>query len=1048
MKKILTFFAAMLIGITAINAEDLYLRGGVNGWNASNDYKFADNGDGTFTLNKTFDLEGEFKFADANWGSVLNFGSSEKATCSEQGVTINLVTNGTNISTDGKLSLTKIVVDKNQKKATFFGTKGTASDGVYTIAGQSALVGVEWDPTATINDMTDMKDGTYQLVKEDISLAAGNYDYKAVKNHTWGIWECPSGNNNNTLTISEAGTYTVTFTLTPATSTLVANAVKSGEPQPIETKYYITGNAALCGEKAWNAQAIEMDDSTHTFTAMAAGEYEMKITNGAWEPAGQSWGSAALSEECSAGVGDKDGNIHFIVETPNNVVVSIANGSVTVTGTFKQEEPVKQDYYLVGYINGANIGCEEDYESLYEEYKFVDGTLTTTFTETSYVFVKTSDNSHWYLANEYVAPAAKVDAILAEGNTQKVGVNGNIEVTFTLTENADGTVTLSYKEPVITYADSVYYVAGNFTKWAEGMLALPASVELPADSALEFKQVLTRTVLADGDSVRQDTTWYGQANEGNKMTRESSAWTLDGEYNVLATTDIAGTYTFSLNEKGEFVLGWPKEPVITYADSVYYVAGNFTKWAEGMLALPASVELPADSALEFKEVLLRTILADGDSVGQDTTWYGQANEGNKMTRESSTWTLDGEYNVLATTDIEGTYTFSLNEKGEFVLGWPEKPLPEVKYYAKNNWDGGEWSWLEMSATNKENIYMLDSVVFGGGENAGININSKADDADAKWFDVDHIVVLDDGHGTDTVIPSRPPHIRVAAEEEPQPLKLQAGDTIMLVFNASDTTLYAGIYGRPTPPEPAKTFDLTVVQDTMWSKDGAKIAAWIWGDDLEGQWTAWATNVNDTLTLKVNEKADSIILVRCADDAEVPSWTPWNRIDAGEIEDCHLFIITDWNEGVWCEREQPVEHKFYVTGNAALVGEEKAWQADAIEMVDDTHTFPMLAAGEYQLKVTDGTWAHSWGYDNLSPTVAVEGLYTDVDGNICFTVYTPNDVTVTFAQGYVIMTGDFKGTGTNLNKVKAAQGQRFNVLGLPVNANYRGVVIMNGQTYLQ
>lgn len=116
------------------------------------------------------------------------------------------------------------------------------------------------------------------------------------------------------------------------------------------------------------------------------------------------------------------------------------------------------------------------------------------------------------------------------------------------------------KPAVITYKDSVYYVAGNFTNWAAEMKELPASVELPADSALAFKQVLTRTVLADGDSVRQDTIWFGQANEGSKMTRESSAWKLDGEYNVLATTDVAGTYTFSLNENGEFVLGWPDSP--------------------------------------------------------------------------------------------------------------------------------------------------------------------------------------------------------------------------------------------------------------------------------------------------------------------------------------------------------------------------------------------------------------------------------------------------------------------------------------------------------
>ncbi|MCQ2348801.1 MAG: hypothetical protein MJZ65_06445, partial [Paludibacteraceae bacterium] len=127
------------------------------------------------------------------------------------------------------------------------------------------------------------------------------------------------------------------------------------------------------------------------------------------------------------------------------------------------EVPVKE-YYLVGWINGANSGCEGDAESFHEEYKFVDGTLTTTFTETSYVFVKTGDNNHWFLPESYVAPAAKVTATLAEGNTEKVAVNGNVEVTFTLTENADGTLTLSYEEA----AAPVKYYAKNNWDGAEG----------------------------------------------------------------------------------------------------------------------------------------------------------------------------------------------------------------------------------------------------------------------------------------------------------------------------------------------------------------------------------------------------------------------------------------------------------------------------------------------------------------------------------------------------------------------------------------------------
>ena len=56
-------------------------------------------------------------------------------------------------------------------------------------------------------------------------------------------------------------------------------------------------------------------------------------------------------------------------------------------------EPVVVDYYLVGFINGANYGCEEDHENL-GEYKFVDGELVTTFEADSYIFIKTGDNAH------------------------------------------------------------------------------------------------------------------------------------------------------------------------------------------------------------------------------------------------------------------------------------------------------------------------------------------------------------------------------------------------------------------------------------------------------------------------------------------------------------------------------------------------------------------------------------------------------------------------------------------------------------------------------
>ena len=128
---------------------------------------------------------------------------------------------------------------------------------------------------------------------------------------------------------------------------------------------------------------------------------------------------------------------------------------------------ISAEYYLVGYINGANYGCEEDHENL-GEYKFVDGKLTVTFTEDSYVFVKTGDNAMWYLAESYCTDTT---CVLVDGGAEKMLIPGNTKVTLTLVENDDGSLTLSYvyssvtvttptlttKNPTLAFEDEILY---------------------------------------------------------------------------------------------------------------------------------------------------------------------------------------------------------------------------------------------------------------------------------------------------------------------------------------------------------------------------------------------------------------------------------------------------------------------------------------------------------------------------------------------------------------------------------------------------------------
>ena len=111
------------------------------------------------------------------------------------------------------------------------------------------------------------------------------------------------------------------------------------------------------------------------------------------------------------------------------------------------EEPAAVDYYLFGYINGANYACEEDAANM-GEYKFVDGTLTAKFEQDSYVAVKTTGNAKWYMTDGWlgtdVTEATLYNTTILDNDANKLFVPGGRGVTFTLTVCEDDTLKLSY----------------------------------------------------------------------------------------------------------------------------------------------------------------------------------------------------------------------------------------------------------------------------------------------------------------------------------------------------------------------------------------------------------------------------------------------------------------------------------------------------------------------------------------------------------------------------------------------------------------------------
>ncbi len=119
---------------------------------------------------------------------------------------------------------------------------------------------------------------------------------------------------------------------------------------------------------------------------------------------------------------------------------SYSNGACVGCG---KSDPTFAGYYLVGYINGADYGCEGDWENL-GIYRFENGSLVATFEQDSYVFIKTGDNNNWYMTQAYVPDSTGTFYHTSTGSSEKMYVPGGVEVHFTMTVNADGSLTLSY----------------------------------------------------------------------------------------------------------------------------------------------------------------------------------------------------------------------------------------------------------------------------------------------------------------------------------------------------------------------------------------------------------------------------------------------------------------------------------------------------------------------------------------------------------------------------------------------------------------------------
>ena len=117
----------------------------------------------------------------------------------------------------------------------------TPAQTVYTVAGDAALCGTNWQADDATNDMTANGDGTFTWTKADVKLTS-NVGFKVVKNHDFGNGQYPAENwNINLVDYKGAAVYTVTITFTESSKEIAVTLTKTGEATPPVISYVLMG---------------------------------------------------------------------------------------------------------------------------------------------------------------------------------------------------------------------------------------------------------------------------------------------------------------------------------------------------------------------------------------------------------------------------------------------------------------------------------------------------------------------------------------------------------------------------------------------------------------------------------------------------------------------------------------------------------------------------------------------------------------------------------------------------------------------------------------
>lgn len=435
-------------------------------------------------------------------------------------------------------------------------TLATPIPDVWTIVGAETLMGVHWDLNASANNMQLQQDGSYILTRDDISLAKGDYEYKAVKDHSYNVAIPQDGNQK--LTIETAGIYDITFTLKDSKLTTVATLVKAEVIIPTVfvagknlNKWSTTANELILSKDSLTASAtIALKEGTDSIKMVVGGNWLGNNGTMTRENDGQAWTFKADDGNCAI-VADIAGNYVFTwnfdknqltvtypeLPTPTydvttTATVSTQGQNIVLSGSW-EEKALTVMLWQGGATQGFGTYAAEDYapiflgaaeltptsEGVYADNS--DGTFTFTATATDsegaiYNITLTGDN-----------PVVEPEYKEWEGSVLFTEEEGTLSISYAASdwswslklyiENYTGHSTYEvanvyYGDETVEYYDMYGTVTVEYADWAgtdvlyadltsgDGTLKVWATLYNEEPVAAEYDVVITNATVTENTS--------------------------------------------------------------------------------------------------------------------------------------------------------------------------------------------------------------------------------------------------------------------------------------------------------------------------------------------------------------------------------------------------------------------------------------------------------------------------------------------------------------------------------------------------------------------